>query len=133
MCLAITRYIVSVRSLHKMILHTCETSNLLLKIIIYFELLIILGFNFYSLVLNNTNHCGFDTFILVPILILITIVAIRIYLISKDKRKENQRKIIFLVAFCIFVILNIILYEKFNIMMKYELWLDKGMPNKFGI
>jgi hypothetical protein len=94
-------------------------------------LLMIIMFNLYSLSINKTNHAGFDISRFFTTYFLMFALSIIIPLYHKYKKYEcNYKAFILLFIICIIGMINIIIFEKFNIMMPYEVWIKKGMPEK---
>lgn len=93
-------------------------------------LLSIIFFNVYSLSLNKTCHTGFNISILFYVYALLSVFAIITILWCKHK-KVNYKFFLILFFICIMGMINIKVYEKYNIMMEYEVWTEKGMPEKF--
>ena len=95
-------------------------------------LALFLGFNLYSLVFNETNHTSLDTYIFCYIYSLLFFLWLIFFRYLKTKNYKHNRLIfILLFTFCLLGIINVILFEKLNIMMFYELWIEKGMPGKY--
>jgi hypothetical protein len=102
------------------------------RIISSIVLILIASFNLYSLMLNRTNHTGFETYILMGIYAAIALSALIVLVLLKVFSFQIELNVyIIILALCLIGILNVIAFEKLNIMMKYETWLKKGIPNKF--
>lgn len=106
--------------------------NIISIIVSGIVLILITGFNLYAFALNETNHTGFDTYILIKIYIVIFLLWLFLFIYFKRKGLEYNRVILILI-FLIFMaaVLTVVIYEKFNILMYYETWIEKGMPEKF--
>jgi hypothetical protein len=92
----------------------------------------IMFFNFYSLNLNNTNHTGFDTSKIFYIYLVMAFLTVILTIWCKYKKYTCNYKIfLILLLICITGMLNIKVFEKYNIMMPYEVWIKKAMPGKF--
>ncbi len=92
---------------------------------------IICYFNIYSFILNKTHHTGFDTYLLAEVFgafFLCWAGALGYFKYLKKYTFYNYRIFFLILIFSFLGIVNIVLFEKFNIMMYYELWVDKGMP-----
>ncbi|MBN2755492.1 MAG: hypothetical protein JXR81_11625 [Candidatus Goldbacteria bacterium] len=92
----------------------------------------ILLYNCYSLVLNRTNHYGFNTFeVIMPFMagILVSIILLIIRYVKKMKYKFILEVV--LIGISLMGVANVILFEKLNIMMPYDKWVGKGMIEKF--
>ncbi len=93
----------------------------------------VLIFNYYSILGNATNHSGIPLNVLL-ILYLVTLL-ITLVIIFIGWKSHNHSKIAFFLLAALAMIsllgfINIIAYEQLNIMMSYEAWLHKGMPDK---
>ena len=96
-------------------------------------LLLVVAFNLYSLAFNKTNHTGFDTHILIKAFSALFISWLGALIYFKYKKRDYNYIFFFLILlFGLIGIINVVLFEKFNVMMKYELWIDKGMPDSFS-
>jgi hypothetical protein len=76
---------------------------------------------------NNTNHTGFETYDAVWILTFCAVISIGVYL---------AKKVRFSVVPVVANILAIIIYlfvDYFNIMVQYDRWCRRGMPDAFEI
>jgi hypothetical protein len=105
--------------------------NVFVAMMLVLSTIFLVGFNIFSLI-NKTNHTGIDTYILVKIFLIIILFTLIVFIFSKFYKFNVKSKFLLVVlAICFLGILNVIIYEKLNIMMNYELWLKKGMPNKF--
>lgn len=102
------------------------------KKLVYFisiaiSLLFLIFFNHYSLVLNETNHTGINTYIFAFFFSILFVSNIVIFFI--DKRRKMPILILGFAQLLILIsVINVIVFEKLNIMMWYDLWLKKGMP-----
>ncbi len=85
-------------------------------------------FNFYSLVYNNSNHTGINFKIYSLLFIIISIIINLYNLLYFRKKKLSTPYIILIIT--IFVFINVLFFEKYNIMLTYEKWIEKGMPEK---
>jgi hypothetical protein len=103
-----------------------------LFILLVISMLLFIGFNIFSLLINKTNHMGLNTYALIGIYVVIGIITFLIYFVTwKSEFKTKPTIYLFILSICVLGILNIIIFEKLNIMMQYEIWLKKGMPEKF--
>jgi hypothetical protein len=105
-----------------------KTVNVLILIIVVACLVL---FNIFCLILSNSNHTGFDTYYLVYFFILLGIVSIISFVFSRKKDKVFIIISVILFSLIGIGIINVVLFEKFNIMLQYELWIQKGMPLPF--
>ena len=99
------------------------------SMIIVVSLSIIL-FNVYSLSMNITCHTGFDTsgiFYAYAVLSVFSVIM-TLWCIYK---KGNYKFFLILFFICITGMINIKVFENHNVMMQYEDWIEKGMPEKF--
>ncbi len=99
------------------------------SIIIIVSLSIIL-FNVYSLSLNRTCHTGFDTSGIFHVYAVLSVFSIIITLWCIYK-KGNYQFFLILFFICIIGMINIKVFENHNVMMQYEDWIEKGMPENF--
>lgn len=92
----------------------------------------IVAFNVYSLLINESNHTGFNT----SLLIVFFLLAFFINLADLAAMKKmpvpgiNKRLMIVVVALAIIGTLNISLFDHYHIMMQYDRWIASGMPPK---
>jgi len=106
--------------------------NYIMVAAITIVVILIILFNVYSLFISRTNHTGLDFYDVVGFLIiLLTIAIIFLFLTIVFRSSYSKRYLMLLIIFCSIGILNIVLFEKFNVMMEKSLWGRKGMPNKF--
>lgn len=87
---------------------------------------LLITFNIYSLMLNHTNHSGFNFCWLILVFSALLITGFLL-----DQFTKMKFMLLIMMIICISGILNIILFEKMNIMMLYDIWIKKGMPQKF--
>ena len=73
-------------------------------------------------------------YLFVGIYIFMALITLLIFILSK-KMGITIKPIIYIIifSFCLIGVINIIVFEKLNIMMNYETWLKKGMPDKFRL
>lgn len=90
----------------------------------------IILFNVYSMSMNNTCHTGFNTSNMLYVYALLSVFSIIMTLWCIYK-KGNYKFFLILFFICITGMINIKVFEKYNVMMQYEDWIEKGMPEKF--
>jgi hypothetical protein len=89
-------------------------------------------YNYYSIFLNETNHTSFTVLeICSPFVFGIVIAIILIGLRYFKKIRHSIVLESILIAVCLIGIVNVAVYEKLNIMMNYDTWAKKGMPEKY--
>lgn len=93
---------------------------------------ILILFNVYSLLLNESNHTGLPLAGLSYFYLMTLVVNLILLIIVKFKKLPVESALIvyYLVVLSIVAIINIAAFEKFNVMMEYETWQKKGMPEK---
>lgn len=86
----------------------------------YFILYILLG---YRIISNPVNHIGIDIYLLMYFFIFLTLLSIVAFVKTKNK--------ISILTIIVGVISNILLFliDEYNILVGYEKWLQRGMPN----
>lgn len=89
---------------------------------------IFIFFNVYSLVLNKTNHSGIKFYAIAVVILLFSFIFY-FYLKKGSRLQKWLSKIFILLAIILF--LNVVLFERLNIMMSYDFWLFKNMPGKY--
>ncbi len=102
-----------------------------MKIIILALFLLFWGlYNVYSLVLNKTNHTGTDFMFFAKVIVGIAIVLLLGTILKPNLFGKNDTitKIIFILS--LLIMTNITYFSKFNIMLEYNEWQKRGMPNK---
>lgn len=106
--------------------------SILLSIYLLTLLGILILFNVYSLLLNESNHTGLPLTSLSYFYLITLVVNLILLIIVKFKKLPvgNTSLIYYLVILSILAIVNIAAFEKFNVMMEYETWQKKGMPEK---
>jgi len=105
--------------------------NILAVLTLVLILSVIVYFNIYSLILNNSHHTGFDTYLLAEIFgafFLCWAGALGYFKYLKKYTYYNYKIFLLILILSFLGVLNVLLFEKCNIMMYYELWVDKGMP-----
>ncbi len=91
-------------------------------------------FNYYSLFRNATNHTGAPIGLIAAVYF--TTFAISVIIMAVDRKKLiRNRKTTYYLLLALAMIssiafANIVAFDQLNVMMNYETWLHKGMPDK---
>jgi hypothetical protein len=95
--------------------------------------LMIAAYNGYCWFFNTSNHVGFFFFKLLGqyYLLFFVLSSLELVLAVKYKTLYIKKNVLMLImAFAVLGVLNIIVYDKLNIMMYYDDWIRRGMPDK---
>ncbi len=106
--------------------------NILLWVYLLILLAILIMFNVYSLLLNESNHTGLPLASLFYFYLISFAINFILLIVVKFNKISvcNISLIYYLVILSFLAIVNIGAFERFNVMMEYETWQKKGMPEK---
>jgi hypothetical protein len=99
-------------------------NNIVKYILLTLSLMYLVGVILWPLILNSTNHTGGSFKILIFIPIFLMLIGLGFNLFYEVSKKE----IILIIAINTLSVLLLLIYIKFNIMLEYAVWLEKGMP-----
>ena len=95
-------------------------------ILLVFFVLSILGYNYYALIENQSNHTGVGLYNIKIFYLIISIIPfILAYFFRKDKKSRNILIISGILG--LLLVFNIWLFEKICIMQNYENWIHNRM------
>ena len=91
-------------------------------------------FDSYIFLISNSNHTGFDTYILIYFNIIILLIDLLLLIFFQKKMDKPG----IFIAICIIIIsfssiLNVIIFDKYNVMVQYDRWAKRGMPLRWEL
>lgn len=100
------------------------TLTTLLYLALVFGVAIALGyFNHYVFCDNETNHTGASPYVLFVLFIPASFASLQMI-------KREGKKWFFPLALALVGILNVIIFDGFNVMKQYDSWISSGMPDR---
>lgn len=87
-------------------------------------------FNFYVFILNKTNHTGYDVMKAADYFSRLAVLAIFLLLISVVFNRAWVLPCLVLLGFSMLAAINIHYYDKTNMMVQYDEWGERGLPDR---
>lgn len=101
--------------------------------ILVFYIFLVVGFLFYALIFTvDSNHSSYDIatgFLYFLAFAVVTSTVVRIFLKDSNAIRVNNFHFIVLALFLCIIVFS----DFFNIMIFYEKWVERRMPDKFSI
>ncbi len=104
--------------------------KLLKIIVITLLLLILIVYNYYSLVYNKTNHTGFNTKYIFLFFITCGVGLVVLSRLMPMVIPRHDVCISTIMLLLMLIGINMYLFDYFNIMVNYDAWVKRGMPEK---
>lgn len=102
-----------------------QVIKILSKLSLIVTVLILGAISFWPII-NSTNHTGYEPYYFI---IPFTILAVISFVMLIFTEAKNINAITILLGFI--AVLLLFTYKQFNIMLNYDEWLTRGMPNRF--
>lgn len=105
---------------------TDKTIGFLLWVSIAVASMVLIGLNYYTFIENDTNHTSIELRRLATLSLVSALLSGLVALLYKRRR----RVLIILAALTATLSASIYVFESQNILMEYDVWLEKGMPSR---
>jgi hypothetical protein len=100
-------------------------------LVIVGQLLLLFSINYYAFHLKNSaNQTSIDVLFCGTIFLIFALVVLLATRLKLKLLKKTDKLILLIFSLFILISLNFFLFDYFNIMVEYDRWLKKGMPEK---
>ena len=100
-------------------------------LVIVGQLLLLFSINYYAFHLKHSaNQTSIDVLFCGTIFLIFALVVLLATRLKLKLLKKTDKLILLIFSLFILISLNFFLFDYFNIMVEYDRWLKKGMPEK---